>query len=489
MDYSQDYSNNSLEHTKYYLDSIPRITKDEESTLWRQYIKWRYIKSILDSEGVHCDMPEASPIVFSRIIEKTSASHDLIVLLRRHLGLNKLGDTIVAAENSTNIAIELYRLIQYSEKKHNENVKQDDSDTCRLEDLFGYILGETLNNIAFSRGNPNLVGKIAKVINRERTYIKDKFFELAVNRELLPRGLLNLFDSKTPFNELPNLIRTINPDVFQFVYDDYRLFISNVKSEGKKAFRRIIESHLWLVLDIVKKYVNNNLDLPSDDLMQEGNLGLVEAAEGFQPTLSRKFMEYAYPRICQKINQMIADETYTIRISDYEVEAVNQLLVVKDHLTEEYGREPTYTEIAEEMDMSLDKVRKLFKFSKLPTLPRAPIGNGEDSALSEDENDTMGEEEDSSLVNFITDGNALSPIDAIDKQLLKEQIGQLLSTLTPQQQRILQLRFGLEDGRSRTLEEVGQEFNVTRERIRQIQDKALGRLRHPSRSRKLKDFL
>ena len=121
-------------------------------------------------------------------------------------------------------------------------MKQNDSDICCLEDFFGYILGETLNNIAFSRGNPNLVGKIAKAINREPTYIKDKFFELAVNRELLPRGLLNLFNPKTPFNELPNLIRTINPDVFQLVYDDYRLFISNIKSEGEKAFRRIIES-------------------------------------------------------------------------------------------------------------------------------------------------------------------------------------------------------------------------------------------------------
>jgi hypothetical protein len=320
MEYSQQLTNNNQQSDSYKIDAIPHITAVEERALWRKYIKLRHIRGILTSEGVLDDIREASPIVFSRIIDnmpegshirlsqiidnmpeassvvlsriikEISSSHDLIILLRRHVGLDKLGDTIIEdTENKINIMIELYRRIQYSKKKHDENIKPN-SETCCLEDLFGFIFGETLNNVAFGKGNPELVDKIAKAIDREPTYIKGKLFELAINRELLPKSLINLFNPKTPLNKLPNLIKSILPDSSpKFVLNDYQLFILNIKSEGEKAFERIIESHLWLVVDIAKKYADKYIDLPLDDLIQEGNLGLIEASEKFQPTLSTRF--------------------------------------------------------------------------------------------------------------------------------------------------------------------------------------------------------
>jgi len=422
-------------------------------------------------------MPEASSIVISRLIKEISSSHDLVVLLRRHVGLDKLGDTIIEddAENKINIMIELYRRIQYSKKKHDEKIKQNNSETCCLEDLFGFIFGETLNNIAFGKGNPALVDRIAKAINREPTYIKDKLFELAVNRELLPKSLINLFNPKTPLNKLPNLIKSIPLDSSsEFVLNDYQPFIISIKAEGEKAFNRIIESHLWLVVDIVNKHFNKkDVGLPLDDLIQEGNLGLIEAAERFQPTLSTRFMQYAHWWIYQKINRAIADQARTIRVPVHMVETINQLLRTNLQLSQKYGREPTYTEISEQMGISSDKVNEIVKVARLPVSLESPIG----------------EEKDIYLSDFIEDQDALPLFDVASKRLLKEQIDEVLSSLTPREQRVLRLRFGLEDGRSRTLEEIGQEFELTRERIRQIEAKALKKLRHPSRSRKLKDYL
>jgi len=279
---------------------------------------------------------------------------------------------------------------------------------------------------------------------------------------------------KTPLNKLPNLIKSILPDSSsKFVLNDYQLFISNIKSEGEKAFNRIIESHLWLVVDIAKKYADKYIDLPLDDLIQEGNLGLIEAAEKFQPTLSPRFMQYAHWWIRQKIYRAIADQSCTIRIPVHMVETINKLLKASRHLAQEYGREPTVAEIGKEMEFSPEKVREIIKASQLPISLESPIG----------------EEEDMQLSDFIEDQAALPLVDAVSKELLKEQIDEVLSFLTPSERRVLQLRFGLEDGRSRTLEEIGQEFELTRERIRQIEAKALKRLRHPSRSRKLKDYL
>jgi len=358
--------------------------------------------------------------------------------------------------------------------QHDEKIEQNNSETCCLEDLFGFILGEILNNIAFGKGNPALVDRIAKAINREPAYIKDKLFELAVNRELLPKSLINLLNPKTPLNKLPNLIKSIPLDSSsEFVLNDYQPFISNIRSEGEKAFNRIIESHLWLVLDIAKKCANKDIDLPLDDLIQEGNLGLIEAAERFQPTLSTRFMQYAHWWIYQKINRAIADQARTIRVPVHMVETINQLLRTHLQLSQKYGREPTNTEISEQMGISPDKVKEIVKVAQLPVSLESSIGQEEGIYLSD----------------LIEDQGTLSPFDIASKQLLKEKIDEVLSSLTSREQRVLRLRFGLEDGRSRTLEEVGQKFNLTRERIRQIEAKAMRKLRHPSRSRKLKDYL
>ncbi|MBA7499597.1 RNA polymerase sigma factor RpoD [subsurface metagenome] len=506
MEYSQQLTNNEQQSDSYKIDSIPHITAVEERALWRKYIKLRHIRGILTSEGVLDDIREASPIVISRlidnmpeaspaaisriidnmpeasstvisqIIKEISSSHDLIVLLRRHAGLDKLGDTIIEddAENKINIMIELYRLIQYSKKKRDEKIEQNNSETCCLEDLFGFIFGETLNNIAFGKGNPALVGRIAKAINREPTYIKDKLFELAVNRELLPKSVINLFNPKTPLSKLPNLIKSIPLDSSsEFVLNDYQPFIMSIKAEAEKAFNRIIESHIWLVLDIVNKHFNKDVGLPRDDLVQEGNLGLIEAAERFQPTLSVRFMQYAHWWIFQKIQRVIANQARTIRVPVHMLENINQLLKTSVQLSQEYGRGPTYTEISEQMGISSDKVKEIVKVARLPVSLESSIGQEEGIYLSD----------------LIEDQGVLSPFDVVSKQLLKEQIDEVLSTLTPREQRVLTLRFGLEDDRNRTLEEVGREFNLTRERIRQIEEKALRRLRHPSRSRKLKGYL
>ena len=301
------------------------------------------------------------------------------------------------------------------------------------------------------------IGKVPLLSAEEEIDLAQKMEEGNVAQEkiVILKKRIEESEDEAEIADLKEEIKTLQKDV----------------DAGADAKKRLAEANLRLVVSIAKRYVGRGMLFL--DLIQEGNLGLIKAVEKFDYRKGYKFSTYATWWIRQAITRAIADQARTIRIPVHMVETINKLIRVSRQLLQELGREPSPEEIAEEMGMPVERVREILKISQEPVSLETPIG----------------EEEDSHLGDFIKDDNVPVPADAAAFTLLKEQLEEVLGTLTEREQKVLTLRFGLEDGRARTLEEVGKEFNVTRERIRQIEAKALRKLRHPSRSRKLKDYL
>ena len=312
------------------------------------------------------------------------------------------------------------------------------------------------NSMADSLGTDDPVRMYLKEIGKVNLLTSDEEIELAQIMEAGNAASEQLAELEKAGEDIP---------------DEVRVELTQAIKKGERAKQRLAEANLRLVVSIAKRYVGRGMQFL--DLIQEGNLGLIKAVEKFDFTKGFKFSTYATWWIRQAITRAIADQARTIRIPVHMVETINKVIRVSRQLLQELGHDPTPEEIAAEMNMPVERVREILKIAQEPVSLETPIG----------------EEEDSHLGDFIPDEDASEPAEAASFTLLKEQLVEVLSTLTPREEKVLKLRIGIEDGRTRTLEEVGKEFNVTRERIRQIEAKALRKLRHPSRSKKLKDFL